>query len=457
MYVLWYPMQHILPLIRKHLWFQLPKPATPIIQFPVPSTQQVVVGVADIFAGIHPNFIGIGLLFVLVGVFFYIKIKYPFWNLQPVYHTYDAWRWFQYSPYIVQKIPIKTRYFDKDKMVETRLVADLDRPQFQQIWRFVQSHYIPSDRILFDIYETEFKSQFIGHNGPVYVSVYHSPVCSADTSGDMVVQTAIISGCVFSKPVQIAFANNTEIVDAFYIDYLCVHREKPELARTTFQTHEYRCRILSPDIRCSVFRKEVELCPGVVPFVEFDVCTYYLRNFKVENLPPKYQIVHIRKENASLLHDFWANLSTPANLGEFFDVAVFPDIGAWIAQIREKRMWVCCLMRDTHVYAVYILQNTRLLYEELDGKGALCCAASVCNCDNQDLFNDGFLHAVRSVLKENNEFRLLTIDAVGHNVHLDRAWLAVASRVMHTKAAYYTFNLVVPATPMATERVFVCI
>jgi hypothetical protein len=113
-------------------------------------------------------------------------------------------------------------------------------------------------------------------------------------------------------------------------------------------------------------------------------------------------------------------------------------------------------MRDGHVYGVYVLQNTRLMYEELDGKSALCCAASVCNCDNRDLFRDGLLHAVRGVLKESRDFRLFTIDAVGHNVFLDDAWMGIATRVVSTKAAYYTFNLVVPATPMARDRVFVC-
>ena len=43
-----------------------------------------------------------------VLTFAYIKIRYPFWNVQPVYHTYDFWRWFYRTPFLIQRgAPLK--------------------------------------------------------------------------------------------------------------------------------------------------------------------------------------------------------------------------------------------------------------------------------------------------------------------------------------------------------------
>ena len=75
-----------------------------------------------------PQYCAISLFFTIIGIFMYIKIKYPFWNIQPVYHTYDFVRGFISSPFIIQtRYPMKTKYCDFIS-VETVSYVDIDEP-----------------------------------------------------------------------------------------------------------------------------------------------------------------------------------------------------------------------------------------------------------------------------------------------------------------------------------------
>ena len=64
------------------------------------------------------------LFFFTLVLLAYIKIKYPFWNIQPVFHSYDYWRFFYSIPYIVYKYrPVKTKYCDFQQ-IETTNYSD---------------------------------------------------------------------------------------------------------------------------------------------------------------------------------------------------------------------------------------------------------------------------------------------------------------------------------------------
>ena len=46
-----------------------------------------------------------------------IKVKYPFWNIQPVIHSYDYWRCLYREPFTIYKyVPIKTKFCDFDQI-----------------------------------------------------------------------------------------------------------------------------------------------------------------------------------------------------------------------------------------------------------------------------------------------------------------------------------------------------
>ena len=103
-------------------------------------------------------------------LFLYIKIRYPFWNIQPVFHTYDYWRYFYSTPFIIYKyLPIKTKYCDFEQ-VKTIPYLECSEKEKTDLVNLLQCFYLPSDRILHTITIDQFHQYMTGYNEPAYVS-----------------------------------------------------------------------------------------------------------------------------------------------------------------------------------------------------------------------------------------------------------------------------------------------
>ena len=50
------------------------------------------------------------LIILLIVVYMYIKLKYPFWSSQPVFHMYDFYYWFFSPGYINKDLPEKNKF-----------------------------------------------------------------------------------------------------------------------------------------------------------------------------------------------------------------------------------------------------------------------------------------------------------------------------------------------------------
>ena len=104
--------------------------------------------------------------------FIYIKIKYPFWSHQPIYHSYDIFRYWTKRPFIIHpNAPMKTKYLTHN--VVTKDFLDLDESEHQQMIDMLQSHYIESDQIFTQVSKEDVQEDFVGHSNPSYISFYY--------------------------------------------------------------------------------------------------------------------------------------------------------------------------------------------------------------------------------------------------------------------------------------------
>jgi hypothetical protein len=102
----------------------------------------------------------------------YIKLKFPFWNNQPVFHSYDYWRFFYYTPFLVYKYrPMKTKFCEFNQ-IRTYPFLETSSQQRKEICYLLQSNYILNDRIIFTLLENDLTAQYSGHNEPTYLSIY---------------------------------------------------------------------------------------------------------------------------------------------------------------------------------------------------------------------------------------------------------------------------------------------
>jgi len=398
-------------------------------------------------------------------LFLVIKIKYPFWNLQPVFHIYDYWRYFYWTPFIVYRyLPVKTRFCDFDQ-IQTTPYLECSHKDKTDLVDLLQCYYLPSERILHTINADYVHSYMTGHNEPAYISLFKEKHYNrVDISGNMdIVLSEIPIGAITSRPIKVFFRPTlTEYAYTesliYYMDFLCVHRDKDikGISRKLLQTHEYNQRKKNPNSLVSLIKKEIDLFDGVIPCVSFYTTTYYLRNIHFPALPPHFQVFRVLKENLDVLADF-LYIQTHSDFKHtpcLFDFCVIPDLGSIITLIETELLYVYCLKSADQVYGLYFIKDLKTQFEDVEGE-TLNCIASVSNSSSADLFYLGFLHSLQHIIKGKKNYKMLLFEEIGHNVSLLENWRRRHTPIFKNQTAYYLFNYIYPRAPLNPERCLV--
>ncbi len=432
---------------------------------------------------------------VFVFVLLFIKIAYPFWNIQPVLHTYSRWfHWPTSPPYIVYLFPRKTKYTLITQTQNNRLLPKVTSQRFDSlsnedidsVMNLYRSNYILSDRILFSIEKSMLKSYSVGKS---LVSLYSFPVKTTgkDESGSLV-------GAMMSRGVRVFLGDQG--FPAYFFDLMCVYRslepaKKTLVAHQLFQTHEWNQRCMDRDVHVSVFRKDGDLCRGVVPFVQFRSATFFLHNLKIAALPPDFQLKLVRPNNhIHLVYDFIDMLGNQNQNG--MSCGIHIEKPAIYELVLSRQLFIGILTKGDQLFALYFLKNANTKYEELDnvhngktGGDTLHLVASFSNIqttqnedtrdiDTKQLFYNGFLHCIREILRDrpttlhkdssgqktvrtqatNEQFGILMIDAIGHSIPLMEQWKTQHVAMVEIDAAYYLYNLVWLGAPVLPNEGF---
>jgi len=416
----------------------------------------------------------------MVIVFVVIKIKYPFWNLQPVFHTYDLWRYFYRTPFYIYKYrPIKTKWCDFAH-ISTEPFTECSPTLKKDLVNLLQCFFIPSDRILHLITLSDLENIMSGYNEPVYVSVFMEEELTLTEESTLplplpsplpsplslaLVPKQVVKACVFSKPVTL-FYRPTLVEPEFteeplyYLDLLTVTTRKNEekrqkVTRNLIQTHEYNQRTLNPEIRATLLRKEVTLFDGVIPFIRFKTSTYHIRNIRFPALPSGTRLLKMTTENLDLLYDFLTMIKgSGTGPGQsMFDAIIVPDLGALLVQIKSGLLHVFCLCIGEHTLAIYFFRDNLLLYEDLLEQGnTIHCFATVSNTENDEAFYLGFLHSIQMINQAPKKYTMILFDEIGHTNRLLEEWRQRNSPLFINQAAYYLYNLVVPCSPFNSVK-----
>jgi hypothetical protein len=402
---------------------------------------------------IHSIFISF--VFIWITVFVYIKIRHPFWNLQPVFHAYDYWRYTYTTPFLVYPFrPIQTKFCQFSR-IKTIPYLDCSPEQKAEFVNLLQCYYIASDQILHTMDTTTLDDYLTGAGEESYVSFcfHESSRLVPDLKPDVL---AVIS----SRACRLFLFQQTTPVQypVYFIDFQTVKREQPAttLNRFLLQTHEYNQRMYNPNIAVSLLKKEGDLFDGVVPLVEYTTSMYVLQNRTFPALPPHFHIVQVDSTNMNLLMDFLDIIRTSTSPP--FSACVFSEIGTLIALLKHQVFFVSCLRKGDKIYAYYFWKNDQTQYvlpEDIAGD-TLHLVASFQETSNIDpngrLFYLGCLHALHKIVKYKPTFRILLIDDMAHNAILHAQWRAKHQAKGTHLAAYYTYNLICPCSPVSPEK-----
>ena len=406
------------------------------------------------------------LFFVMLVLFAYIKIKYPFWNNQPVFHTYDYWRFFYSIPFIIYKYrPVKTKYCDFHQ-IETTNYVDSSQINKNKMVDLLQCYYIPSEKILHTITCDDLDIIFTGINEPSYISLFYDKIIqnNADQQPNILINPEP-SGCIasraykmFYRPTLVESSYTMNLI--YFIDYLCVSRGRDikKLNRMLLQTHEYNQRINNPNILISLLKKEVELFEGIIPLVKYNTSTYDIPNILFYKLPPGFQVIQIESSNIAIITDYLYNLihGNHSNNHCMFDLCIIQDISYYLAQIKSGNMYIYCLQHREQIYGVYFFKNTHTEYEDIEGK-VLMFSTSIKNINNNEVFYTGFLRSMYHLLKTNKQYKLLMIENIGHNSDILSYWDLYNKHIFNHMTAYYLYNFIYPCSPLLSNRTLIAL
>jgi hypothetical protein len=406
-------------------------------------------------------------VFTLLILFFfaYIKLRYPFWNNQPVYHSYDILRKLCREPFIVNSNkPRKTKFYEP-VFVKTKEYINIRNDSKEHLLNAIQCFYISTDRILHTIKKEDVNAYLTGQSELSYVSIYYDRYYEqlCDLSGSRIVTNYSPVGCITSRKLNFWYVNyssqhktNYTEMPIYFIDYLCVDRSKNQTAtyRKLLQSHEYNCRIENPGISCSLIKKEIELFDGIVPFVKYDTYTYKLRDNSIPKLPPHYYTIQLTGENLDNYIDFFYSNNDYCSKTKLYDVLVFPDIGNIQQLISQKLLYIYCLKSKTNIYGFYFFKDANMYYEDMD-MNTLQFSASVMNCLSPMIFYTGYVHSLQDILKKDKTKTMMLFENIGHNSIILKEWSKKYSPIFTNKTAYYNYNFVHPYSPMPLNRVFI--
>ena len=406
-------------------------------------------------------------------IFIYIKLRHPFWNLQPVFHSYDFWRYFLRTPFVIQSgFPSKTKYVDTK--VHVRPFLDIPEKESSKIADLLQCYYLSSDKMLTLTDASDIYIELTGQSHPSFVSFYeetnYQEKDNKTTDSEVVIKRDQL-GCMTSRAIRLFMWDKYDEIHthyAYFWDHICVHRDFQDkhIARNIIQSHERFQRIYNPDVPISLFKKEIHLCEGIVPIVKYSLYTFGLQPVKPPPLPDYFYITRIVQENSDLLSDLLYGMvhqETLSTKQSTFRFCAFPEIAVLDNLIKHNHLYVYVLRKHKHPYAYFFFRNTRTSYDTVEEGNIVECIGSINNMqgnvqESNSTFFAAFLGALHNI--QTNipiSFKFVVFNQLAHNHILLERWKWKYAAIFVNDAAYYLYNAVCPRLPIEEKQCLILV
>jgi hypothetical protein len=394
--------------------------------------------------------IGIVIFFIILFLL-YIRLKYKFWSLQPVFHFYDFYYWFVNVGVIRHELPEKNRYTNFKKIITTNF-EDIKEHTLKQIITLIQLNYLRNNENTFIPKKENIVPYFMCHNIPTYWSYYLEPEMLIDNKTGSIVEETKIIGAIACRPLHviiISMKKNTNF-DVYYIDYLCVNKNwrNKNIAPELIQTHEYNQSYKNRNICVSLFKREEELT-GIIPLTIYKTYCFNMNNWSSPVLlNPRITLLTGDKQNMYYLYDF-INRITKNELKQRWDILIYPEISNIIELVSTKNLFVKMLVVNGDIVSFYIFRKTCTFIES--EKEIISCIASVNgNILTKEEFIQGFKVALWSIIKTHKNFKYLTIENISDNMCIiDNICIRTHPMVV-SPMAYFFYNFAY--SPFKSEK-----
>ena len=392
----------------------------------------------------------LGFIIVCIIIcFIYIRLKYKFWVLQPVFHFYDIYYWFINVGIIRKELPEKNRYVNLKK-IKTTTFENLDETTLKKLVLLIRLNYLRNNENKFDPKKENIIPYFTGHNTKTYWSYFLEPDLLIDNKTGKTIEENKIIGVITSRPLHVKINNgrNDANFDVYYVDYLCVHKgwRKKNIAPQLIQTHEYNQSLNNRNICVSLFKREEELT-GIIPLTVYKTHCFNMRKWKIpEQLAPNSVVLTGDKQNIYYFYNFINETA------QKWDILIYPEISNLIELVATKNIFVKMLVIDGDIEAIYIFKKTCTYIEK--EKEIISCIASINGTTlSTKEFIKGFKMALWSIIKEHNYFGYLVIEDISDNECIINNISINTYPLVVSPSAYFFYNFAY--SPFKSEKCFI--
>jgi hypothetical protein len=376
-------------------------------------------------------------ILIIFTVYIYIRLKYGFWFMQPVFHVYDFGYMLKAPGIINDYLPEKNKYTNF-KNIETSVYANITSLRNQRFINLIRTNYLQNKDNIFSPQSQNITPYFNSHNDKSFISFYNEETNMLNLKKGTIVEDVRVIGSITSRPIYIVINNGSKESNfrAYYIDYLCVDKmyRKKGIAAQLIQTHHYNQRHLNKNIVVSLFKREDELT-GIVP-----LCVYSTYGFPVTSwtkpleLSSEYKVLEINPQNFRFLFDFMTSASKK------FDIVMNSEMSNIIELIKTKNIYVYVVMVDDEIISAYFFRKSCVQIEK--GLEVLSCFASICECDEQ-IFIQGFKISFWKISAE-NYFGFAAIEEISDNNIIIDNIKTKTKPLINSPTAYFFYNFAYP-------------
>ena len=394
----------------------------------------------------------LGFIILCIILFFvYIRLKYKFWALQPVFHFYDLYYWVINVGIIRKELPEKNRYVNLKK-ITTKTLEEIDEGRLKQLILLIRLNYLRNGENKYAPKRENIVPYFVGHNAKTYWSYFTEQDLLIDNKTGKTIEDTLIVAVMTSRPLHVKINNKKKIAifDVYYVDYLCVNKgwRKKNIAPQMIQTHEYNQSHNNRKICVSLFKREEELT-GIIPLTVYKTYCFNMANWgQPEQLDSRITVLSVDKQNIYYLYTL-INEPIKNEMKNKWDITIYPEISNLMELVATKNLFVKMLVIDGNIEAAYIFRKTCTFIEK--DKEIISCIASI-NSEtlSRDTFIKGFKMALWSIIKENKNFGYLVIEDISDNTCIINNICVKTHPLVVSPTAYFFYNFAY--SPFKSER-----
>ena len=400
----------------------------------------------------------LGVIILCIIIFFlYIRLRYQFWALQPVFHFYDLYYWFVNVGIIRHELPEKNRYTNFNNII-TKPFENIDIRLLKEAILLIQLNYLRNKENTYSPKKENIVPYFMGHNSKTYWSYYLEPEILIDNKSGKTIEEKKIIGIITSRPLHVRIINSGRKdgeFDVFYVDYLCVQKNwrKKNIAPQLIQTHEYnQTHLEKTNISVSLFKREEELT-GIIPLTVYKTYCFSMRNWGTPKmLDGRITVLTGDKQNMYYFYNFLIE-TTNKNKNKF-DIIIYPEMSNIIELVTTKNLYVKMLIVNGVIEAIYVFKKTCTFIEK--EKEIISLIASIFKENSvltRDEFIQGFKVALWSIIKDYKNFAYLVVEDISDNTCIINNLSLKTHPFIISPMAYFFYNFAY--SPFKSEKCFI--